>query len=244
MARVSGMEIFEAVTQRSPDTPVVLITAYAEPGAAMDAIARGAADYLAKPVDVVALAHRPWRERSSDGGCARRTGSCAREAVGKKALIGTSPAMLELYKQLAQVAPSDATVLITGESGAGKELVARTVHERSRRAAGRSGGELRRARRERCSRASSSATSAARSPARTSTRRACSKRPGWDPVPRRGGRRAARCRRSCCGCSRRAKCGASADRPDRRRRARDRRHQSQSRGDVAEGAFAPTCSIG
>src|SRR5258707_8284798 len=55
MARISGMELLEQVQKVARDIPVVLITAYAEPGAAMDAIARGAADYLAKPVDVIAL---------------------------------------------------------------------------------------------------------------------------------------------------------------------------------------------
>jgi DNA-binding NtrC family response regulator len=58
------------------------------------------------------------------------------QAIGKKSLIGTSAAMLDLYKQIAQVAPTDATVLVSGESGSGKELVARTIHQRSRRANG------------------------------------------------------------------------------------------------------------
>jgi Response regulator containing CheY-like receiver, AAA-type ATPase, and DNA-binding domains len=133
MARASGLEVLSAVTKQFPDTPVVLITAFAEPGAAMDAIASGAADYLAKPVDVVAL-------RATVAGAMERRRLAAenrslRSAIaGRKVLVGTSPAMLELYKQIAQVAPTEATVLITGESGSGKELVARTIHERSRRA--------------------------------------------------------------------------------------------------------------
>ncbi len=135
MARASGMEILDVVSATSPDTPVVLITAYAEPGAAMDAISRGAADYLAKPVDVVAL--RATVARALERRRLRGENRMLREeAVRTKTLIGTSPAMLELYKQLAQVAPSDATVLISGESGSGKELVARTIHQRSRRASG------------------------------------------------------------------------------------------------------------
>ncbi len=133
MARISGMELLEQVQKVARDIPVVLITAYAEPGAAMDAIARGAADYLAKPVDVIALRTTVARalERRRLTGENQRLRS---EAAGKKTLIGTSPAMLELYKQIAQIAPTNVTVLIVGESGSGKELVARTIHERSRRA--------------------------------------------------------------------------------------------------------------
>jgi DNA-binding NtrC family response regulator len=134
MTRASGMELLEVAGRERPDIPVVLITAYAEPAAAMDAIARGAADYLAKPVDVIALRATVARalERRQLRGENRQL---RQEALGQKALLGTSPAMLDLYKQLAQVAPTDATVLITGESGAGKELVARTLHARSRRSA-------------------------------------------------------------------------------------------------------------
>jgi two-component system, NtrC family, response regulator AtoC len=135
MARASGLELLQAVTLNFPDTPVILITAYAEPGAAMDAIAGGAADYLAKPVDVVALrttvARALERRRLSGEQPPARPMTTG---AGRKVLVGTSPAMLELYKQIAQVAPTDATVLITGESGSGKELVARTIHERSPRA--------------------------------------------------------------------------------------------------------------
>jgi DNA-binding NtrC family response regulator len=133
MARASGLEVLETVTKQFPDTPVILITAYAEPGAAMDAIASGAADYLAKPVDVVAL--RATVARAMERGRLAKENRSLRSAIaGRKVLIGTSPPMLELYKQIARVAPTEATVLIVGESGAGKELVARTIHERSRRA--------------------------------------------------------------------------------------------------------------
>jgi DNA-binding NtrC family response regulator len=135
MPRVSGLDILAAVTHASPDTPVVLITAYAEPGAAMDAIAQGAAEYLAKPIDVVALRTSVARalERSRLRGENRQLRD---QVAGQNTLIGTSAPMLALYKQIAQVAPTDATVLITGESGTGKEVVARTIHQRSRRAKG------------------------------------------------------------------------------------------------------------
>jgi DNA-binding NtrC family response regulator len=134
MPRASGLEILDAVNDGAPDTPTILITAYADPAAAMDAIARGAADYLAKPVDVVALRTTVARtlERRRLAGENRQLRTVA---IEHKTLIGTSPPMLELYKQIAQIAPTDTTVLITGESGAGKELVARMLHKRSRRAA-------------------------------------------------------------------------------------------------------------
>jgi DNA-binding NtrC family response regulator len=134
MPRASGLELLDALSARAPETPLILVTAYANPGAAMDAIARGAADYLAKPVDVVALRATVARtlERKRLAGENREL---RRAAVEPKTLVGTSPPMLELYKQIAQVAPTDATVLVTGESGAGKELVARVLHARSARAA-------------------------------------------------------------------------------------------------------------
>ena len=135
MARASGLEILEVVTRDFPDVPVVLVTAYADPSAAMDAIAKGAADYLAKPIDITALRTTVARalERSR---LARDNRSLRSALAARKILVGSSPAMLELYKQIAHVAPTNATVLITGESGSGKELAARTIHERSLRAAG------------------------------------------------------------------------------------------------------------
>jgi two-component system response regulator AtoC len=133
MPRASGLEILDTLSRSAPDTPIILITAYADPGAAMDAIARGAADYLAKPVDVVALRTTVARtlERKRLAGENRQLRTAV---IERKTLIGTSPPMLELYKQIAQIAPTDTTVLITGESGSGKELVARMIHKRSPRA--------------------------------------------------------------------------------------------------------------
>ena len=135
MARVSGLELLDVVAETASDTPVVLVTAYADPGAAMDAITKGAADYLAKPVDVVAL--RTTVARALERRRLAADNRVLRSAIaGRKVLVGTSPAMLELYKQIAHVAPTHATVHVTGESGSGKELIARTIHDRSSRAAG------------------------------------------------------------------------------------------------------------
>jgi DNA-binding NtrC family response regulator len=135
MTRASGMEVLEAVRSTGREIPVVLITAYAEPGAVMDAIGRGAADYLGKPVDVEAVratvARTLERARQRD-----KVTAGPRSTDDTRVLIGTSKKMLQVYKEIARVAPTDATVLIVGESGSGKELVARTIHERSKRTGG------------------------------------------------------------------------------------------------------------
>jgi DNA-binding NtrC family response regulator len=135
MARTGGFELLDAVQRAYPDLPVILVTGYAEPDGAMDAIARGAIDYLAKPVDIQAL--RAAAARAVDRRRLQREHeTLAREVLGRRVMLGTSPVMLSLYKQIAQVATSHVVVHIRGESGSGKELVARTVHERSRRAGG------------------------------------------------------------------------------------------------------------
>jgi two-component system response regulator AtoC len=137
MARTSGFELLAAINRTHPDTPVILVTAFADPRAAMDAVSRGAADYLTKPVDLAQLRAtiaRALERRDRRREHARLAGSS--NVLSRRTLIGTSAAMIELYKQIAQVAPTNATIYIQGESGSGKELVARTIHERSQRATG------------------------------------------------------------------------------------------------------------
>jgi DNA-binding NtrC family response regulator len=135
LARTGGFELLDAVQRSYPDLPVILVTGYAEPDGAMDAIARGAVDYLAKPIDIQAL--RATAARAVDRRRLQREHeTLAREVLGRRVMLGTSPPMLSLYKQIAQVAATHVVVHIRGDSGSGKELVARAVHERSRRAAG------------------------------------------------------------------------------------------------------------
>jgi DNA-binding NtrC family response regulator len=135
MAGAGGMEVLGHVMRTAPETAVVLITAFARPESAMDAIAQGAVDYLTKPVDVFALqaavARALERKRLTTENLRLRS-----VTLDKKSMIGTSPPMLNLYKQIAQVARTEAAVLLTGESGSGKELAARKIHELSRRASG------------------------------------------------------------------------------------------------------------
>jgi two-component system, NtrC family, response regulator AtoC len=116
-------------------TEVVVITGHASVDSAVDAIRKGAIDYLTKPLDLPRL-------RVVLGNVIRARG--LREEVGALraelrglgrfgALIGASPAMQKVYDLISRVAPTDATVLVTGESGTGKDLVADTVHALSRR---------------------------------------------------------------------------------------------------------------
>jgi DNA-binding NtrC family response regulator len=113
----------------------VLVTGHATVDSAVEAFRRGAFDYLTKPVDlprlreILAHARRSARLRDEVGALRRELRELGR--FGK--LVGGSPAMQKVYDQIQKVAPTDATVLITGETGTGKELVAETLHALSRR---------------------------------------------------------------------------------------------------------------
>jgi two-component system response regulator AtoC len=130
----SGHEVLKRVRSVCPTTPVILMTAYADIEGAMNAVGEGAYDYLAKPIEPTEL------KRMVAEAIARRklaqTGlePPARPATAPAQIVGTTPAMLAVYKTVAHVAPTTATVLIVGESGTGKELVARAIHAKSPRA--------------------------------------------------------------------------------------------------------------
>ena len=135
MPRVGGIEALEAIRSARPDLPVVLMTAYASVDTAVDAMKKGAFDYLTKPVDVDDL--RRTLDKALEFHRLEQENRLLRERLGERfdfaSIIGRSRAMRELFETLALVAPSDATVLITGESGTGKELVANAIHQSSPR---------------------------------------------------------------------------------------------------------------
>ncbi len=129
----SGLEALAEIRQRARDLPVLLITAYADVREAVSAIKGGADDYLAKPVDLDEL------EAVISDMLGRQPGAVsAAPAVPPlpKGFICVSPAMQRVVETAAVVAPSHAPVLILGPSGAGKELVARLIHQWSPRASG------------------------------------------------------------------------------------------------------------
>lgn len=135
MPNVDGIQALQKIKQISPDIPVIIMTAYASVGSAVDALKSSAYDYLIKPLDIdelkilvdKALRHHQLeqeniylKERLSD-------------RFDFSNIIGRSPSMTRLFETVALVAPSEATALIVGESGTGKELIANAIHQNSPR---------------------------------------------------------------------------------------------------------------
>ncbi|NPV04120.1 MAG: sigma-54-dependent Fis family transcriptional regulator [Syntrophaceae bacterium] len=138
MVRVSGIEALEAIRRFNPALPVILMTAYASVETAVEALKKGAYDYLTKPLDFDEL--RLSLERALEHTHLREENRLLRESLGARFdrgnLIGRSAAMTRLLDLVAQVAPSEATVLISGESGTGKEMIAGAIHANSPRSRG------------------------------------------------------------------------------------------------------------
>ena len=125
----SGQDLIEHIAQRYPDTPVAMITAFGNVEAAVQALKAGAFDFVTKPVDLSVL--RRLVQHALDLNEQRRTATPA-----SNRLIGDSPRMQQLRQTIGRVARSQAPVYISGESGVGKELVARLIHEQGSRAGG------------------------------------------------------------------------------------------------------------
>ncbi len=138
MPGLDGIELMKKLHESNPNLPVVLMTAFGAVETAVSAMRDGAADYLTKPLDIeellVVVARTLERARLKNESRALRQE--LQERYRFENIIGSSPEMQRVFKNVAQVAQSRATVLITGESGTGKELVAAAIHQRSSRASG------------------------------------------------------------------------------------------------------------
>ena len=135
MPGTNGLEILRRLRNQENPPTVLLMTAYGSSGAAIEAMALGAFDYLTKPLNFEEL--RIQLERAVESRRLARELEAYRrqeEAAAPSEMVGASSAMQALYKLIGQVASTDSTVLIRGESGTGKELVARAIHRHSARA--------------------------------------------------------------------------------------------------------------
>ncbi len=130
MPGLSGLEFMQALKERVPSTPVIIMTAYSDLESAVAAFQGGAFEYLPKPFDVdnaVELVRRALEE-------SRRRVEAPPEDGDTPEILGQAGAMQEVFRAIGRLSQSHATVLITGESGTGKELVARALHRHSPRA--------------------------------------------------------------------------------------------------------------
>jgi DNA-binding NtrC family response regulator len=132
MPGVGGMELLKVASEKHADAEIIVITGYGTVESAVEAMKHGAYHYLTKPIDIdelrslVSSAVERWKSRTG----------IAEGTERFHGLVGKSQAMREVYDQIARVGPVNATVLIRGETGTGKELVARAIHEVSKRSDG------------------------------------------------------------------------------------------------------------
>lgn len=138
MPGVGGMEVMARVRETSPDTEVVIITGKSSVETAIEAVRRGVCEYLTKPcrlAEIQAVLERVRQKRELTARL-RALERRVRRAEGATQLVGDSPALEDVRNLIERVAKSDAAVLVRGETGTGKELVARAIHEGSGRADG------------------------------------------------------------------------------------------------------------
>ena len=134
-----GLAVLDAAARHSPGTKVILITAHSSVDTCRRALQQGAFDYIEKPLDLGEL--RAVVTRAADDTAQRRTIRELRqrldETYGFEGIVAQSPQMLGVLEQIRRIAPSDLPVLLLGESGTGKDLIAGAIHQHSRRAGSR-----------------------------------------------------------------------------------------------------------
>jgi DNA-binding NtrC family response regulator len=129
-ARLDGIDVLRAVREATPGTPVIIVTGFGELEKAVEAVREGAFDFVSKPFNISEL--KGLVERALLKSPAAPPPTTVRDNL-PPALLGRTPVMTVVYKQIAHAASADAPVLIIGESGTGKELVARAIHQHGNR---------------------------------------------------------------------------------------------------------------
>lgn len=135
MPKMDGIEVLEKIMEIQPDVPVIMISGHADIDTAVGAIKKGAYDFISKPLDLnrLLITVRNAMERQS---LVTETKVLKRKISKTYEMVGASKALQQIKDMIERVAPTEARVLITGENGTGKELVARHLHEKSNRAGG------------------------------------------------------------------------------------------------------------
>jgi two-component system nitrogen regulation response regulator NtrX len=133
MQEMDGMEVLEKILEQPKDVPVIMISGHGDIEIAVEAIKKGAFDFLEKPLDLnrLLITIRNALEKSD---LITETRVLKRKISKTHEMIGESEAIVKIKEMITRVAPTDARVMITGDNGTGKELVARWLHEKSHRA--------------------------------------------------------------------------------------------------------------
>ena len=135
MPKLDGMEFLQKAMEHNPDVPVIMISGHGNIETAVEAVKKGAYDFIQKPPDLnrLLITIRNAKERNS---LVTETKTLKRKVSRVQDMIGESTPIKKIKETIEKVAPTEARVLITGENGVGKELVARWIHEKSNRATG------------------------------------------------------------------------------------------------------------
>lgn len=135
MPKLDGMELLIKLNEQNIDSPIVMMSGHGNIETAVDAVKKGAYDFLAKPIDLnrLLVTVRNAIERT---GLVTETKTLKKKISKSYEMIGESKPIIAIKEMIDKVAPTEARVLITGSNGSGKELVARRIHESSQRAAG------------------------------------------------------------------------------------------------------------
>jgi len=135
MPKQDGLEVLSKLTESNPDLPVIMISGHGTIDTAVEAIKKGAYDYISKPPDLnrLLITVRNALDRSS---LISESKTLKRKVYKTREMIGSSESMKQIRTMIERVSPTDARVLITGGNGTGKELVARWIHEKSSKATG------------------------------------------------------------------------------------------------------------
>ena len=132
MPGLDGMEVMAKATELTPETPFILISGHGSIELAVEAVRKGAYDFISKPPDLNRLLIT-LRNAVDKNNLVIETKVLKRKISKTREIVGDTPAISKIKETIAKVAPTDARVLITGENGSGKELVARWIHEKSNR---------------------------------------------------------------------------------------------------------------